>query len=48
MKIAGEKDNYMKILDSLIVGPEIVRNVLYYSDIKAVTRPRQLGKSFTF
>ena len=48
MKIAGEKDNYMKILDSLIVGPEIVRNVLYYSDIKIVTRPRQLGKLFTF
>ena len=27
MKIAGEKDNYMKIIDSVIVGPEIVRNV---------------------
>ena len=27
MKIAGEKDNYMKIIDSLVVGPELVRNV---------------------
>ena len=27
MKIAGEKDNYIKIIDSVIVGPELVRNV---------------------
>ena len=38
MKIAGEKDNYLKIIDSVIVGPELVRNVKilllpwYYSD----------------
>ena len=27
MKIAGEKDSYLKIIDSVIVGPELVRNV---------------------
>ena len=27
MKIAGEKETYMKIVDSIIVGPEIIRKI---------------------
>ena len=30
MKIAGEKDTYMTMVDSLIVGPEIIRKFFAY------------------
>ena len=29
MKVAGERDDYMRIVDSIIVGPEILRKELY-------------------
>ena len=32
LKISGERETYMKIVDNLLVGPEIIRKVLQGGD----------------